>query len=91
MKCQISEIEACNIFIMSTLSTGFLFCSEDHFQVFYNVLMCLMYLHNVLLNGQDSHWANYLIELLNIILAAHVYICNTRFQFITTINNVSFV
>lgn len=92
MNCEISEIAACNVFSMSTLLTGLLFYSEDQFSVFYDVLMCLMYSHNVVLNGQGSHRVNYPIELLNILIGEHVHICNTRTQFrIATINNVPFV
>lgn len=53
----------------------------DQFSVFYDVLMCLMYLHNVLLNGQGSHWVNHSIELINIFIAAHALTCNTRVPF----------
>lgn len=92
VNCEISEIAACNVFIMSTLLTALLFYSEDHFGVFYDVLMCLMYSHSALLNGPGSHWVNHSVELIKIFIAARVHICNTRSQFrITTINHVSFV
>ncbi len=92
MNCEISEIAACNVFSLSTWLTGLLFYSEDQFSVFYDVLMCLMYSHNVLFNGQGAHRVNYPIELLNILIGEHVHICNSRTQlWITTINNVPFV
>lgn len=69
---EISEISACKIFIMSTLLTGLLFYSEEEFSVFYDVLVCLMYLHNVLLNGQGSHWVNDSVEHLNCCACAYL-------------------
>lgn len=90
VNCEITEIAARNVFIMATLLTGLLFYSEDWFNVFYDFLLCLTYLHHVLFSRQGPHWVNYSIELLNPLIAAHVHICRSQFR-TTTINNVSFV
>lgn len=57
--------------VMSTLLMALL-CFG--FKVFYNILMCLMFLHRVLLNGPGSQQVYYSIKLLNILPAACVYL-----------------